>query len=76
MTLYAFKQLKMKLKLKGSTVFIIFTSSFLERTYILLQNCYINNGITNNLKQKKNKRAQKTILYDKLKERQKLRVNG
>ena len=57
MTLYAFKQLKMKLKLKGSTFFIIFTSSFLERTYILLQNCYINNGVTNNLKQKKNKRA-------------------
>ena len=36
---------------------------------MLLQNNCINNGVTNSLKQNKEKRACKAVLYDKIKER-------
>ena len=42
--------------------------SFFELTYMLLRICqYRNNGVTNGLKQEKEKRACKTALYGKIK---------
>ena len=44
---------------------------------LLLQNNCINNGVINCLKQKKEKKADKTALHGKIKEgRERRRVNG
>ena len=44
---------------------------------LLLQNDCINNGVTNGLKKKERKKACKTTLYGKIKERRvRRRVNG
>ena len=48
-TLNAFKQLK------SCTVFIRSAASFFELTYMLQQNNCVNRGVTNSLKQKKEK---------------------
>ena len=61
MTLNAFKQMEMYWKSKSCTIFIRSASLFFELTYMLLQNNCIKNGVTNDLKQKKEKKHAKQL---------------
>ena len=46
-------------------VFMSFTPWFFKLTYMMLQNNCINNGVTNDSIEKKEKKACKTALYGK-----------
>ena len=76
MTLKAPEQLGMQWKSKSCKVFIRSAPSFLELTYMLFQNNSINNGVTNERKQtKERKKTCKSTLHGKIKEGREIGVN-
>ena len=69
MTINVFKQFEWNKNGGKNTIFIRSAPLFLKIAYMLLQNKYIDKGVTNGLKWKKEKSACKTVLHIKIKKR-------